>query len=471
MNRAEKANNILKNRIRFKKEVPLVATFKTFQLQPFLYEALAEINFNEPTEVQQRLIPVIKKGKNVIGQSQTGSGKTHTFLLPLFDRLDPARLEVQAVITAPSRELAQQIYQAALQLAKHSPKEIRVMNLVGGTDKQRQITKLQKQQPHIVIGTPGRILDMMNEQVLKVYTADYLVVDEADMTLDLGFLPEVDKIAGSLGEELQMLIFSATIPEKLKPFLRKYAENPVMEQIEPKSVIASTIENWLISSKSQSKEKIVYDLLTIGHPYLAIIFANTKQRVDELTAYLKENGLKVAKIHGDVPPRERKRLMKQIQQLDFQYVVATDLAARGIDIEGVSHVINVDIPSELEFFIHRVGRTGRNGLKGTAITLYEPGEEALIAEIEELGIHFEPKTLAHGEIVASHDRNRRKKREKSTVELDPTMIGLVKKTKKKVKPGYKKKIKRAIAQNAQQKRRAEKKSQERAKRKARKQQY
>lgn len=180
--------------------------------------------------------------------------------------------------------------------------------------------------------------------------------------------------------------------------------------------------------------------MTIGHPYLAIVFANTKQRVDEITDYLKDQGLKVAKIHGDITPRERKRVMRQVQNLDYQYVVATDLAARGIDIEGVSHVINAEVPHELDFFIHRVGRTGRNGLNGTAITLYSPADDEAITQIEQLGVSFKPKEIKNGEIVETYDRNRRTKREKSREELDPTLIGLVKKKKKKLNQDTRKKL-------------------------------
>lgn len=443
-------------------------SFKQFQFQPFINEALAEKGFEEPTEVQEKLIPIIKKGKSVIGQSQTGSGKTHTFLLPLMDKVKPTIDEVQIVITAPSRELANQIYQEAQQLARFSQPEIRVSNFVGGTDKQRQLNKLKHQQPHVVIGTPGRILDMMNEQALKVHTAFAFVVDEADMTLDMGFLAEVDQIAGRLPEKLQMLVFSATIPEKLRPFLKKYLENPVIEHIKPKAVISETIDNWLISTKGKNSNQIIYQLLTIGHPYLAIVFANTKQRVDEITDYLKDQGLKVAKIHGDITPRERKRVMRQVQNLDYQYVVATDLAARGIDIEGVSHVINAEVPHELDFFIHRVGRTGRNGLNGTAITLYSLADDEAITQIEQLGVSFKPKEIKNGEIVETYDRNRRTKREKSREELDPTLIGLVKKKKKKIKPGYKKKINWAIEDSNKKKRKIERRQKDRSARKAKK---
>lgn len=443
-------------------------TFETFHFKPFIQEALTELGFREPTEVQERLIPLIQKGKSVVGQSQTGTGKTHTFLLPLMDQIDATREEVQLVVTAPSRELATQIYQAARQIASFANPEIRVTNFVGGTDKQRQIERLTHQQPHVVIGTPGRILDMLNEQALDIHTAQAFVVDEADMTLDMGFLSEVDQIAGRLPEKLQILVFSATIPEKLRPFLRKYLENPIIEEIKPKAILSETIDNWLISTKGRQAEQQIYQLLTVGHPYLAIVFANTKQRVDEITDFLKGKGLKVAKIHGDISPRERKRVMRQVQNMDFQYVVATDLAARGIDIEGVSHVINAELPDDLEFFIHRVGRTGRNGLPGTAITLYDPSDEQAIIALEKLGITFEPKEIRNDEIVDGYDRNRRKKREKSRVELDPTMIGLVKKKKKKIKPGYKKKIQRAVQENNRQKRKVERRQEQRSARKHKK---
>ena len=430
----------------------MTQTFAQFGFKPFIDAALKEIGFKEPTEVQARLIPLILKRRSVVGQSQTGSGKTHTFLLPIFQTIDPELTEVQAVITTPSRELAYQIYDAAKQIAKHSEKEILVHNYVGGTDKQRQIEKLEHRQPQIVIGTPGRVLDLMKSQALDVHNASVLVVDEADMTLDLGFLKETDAIASAMPKELQMMVFSATIPDKLKPFLRKYMTDPIVEVVENKNVISPTIDNWLISTKGRDRNQLIYQLLTMGQPYLALVFANTKERVDDLTRYLRSQGLRVAKIHGGIPPRERKRTMREIQNMEYQFVVATDLAARGIDIEGVSQVINDDIPEDLEFFIHRVGRTGRNGMEGTAITLYAPSEDKMIAELENLGISFEEKKLSKGELVASYDRNRRFKRRTRSNKLDPKIVGMVKKEKKKRKPGYKNKIKRAIKRDEQQKR-------------------
>ena len=335
------------------------------------------------------------------------------------------------------------------------PTPVTIHNYVGGTDKQHQIEQLKRQQPQLVIGTPGRVLDLIKSQALDIHTATKFVVDEADMTLDMGFLDQVDQIASHFPDDLQMMVFSATIPQKLRPFLKKYMENPVMEEIPTETVINPDVKNWLMSTKGRDKNQLIYQLLTMGEPYLALVFANTKERAIELATYLGEQGLKVALIHGGLEARRRKRTMRQIRDLDFQYVVATDLAARGIDIDGVSLVINDDIPSDLEYFIHRVGRTGRNGMPGTAITLYAPSEDELIAKLEERGIKFVPKEIRHGRIVTTHDRNRRQNYSRRQAKLDPSMKGFVKKTKKKVKPGYKKRIKRAIREDEQQKKKQE----------------
>lgn len=446
-------------------------SFKDFNFKPYIQRALDELKFVAPTDVQAKLIPVVRSGRDLVGESKTGSGKTHTFLLPIFEKLDESSDDVQVVITAPSRELVTQIYQATKQIAEHSEQEIRVVNYVGGTDKLRQIEKLKVSQPHIVIGTPGRIYDLVKSGDLVIHKAHTFVVDEADMTLDMGFLDTVDKIAGSLPKDVQILVFSATIPQKLQPFLKKYLTNPVMEKIKTATVIADTIDNWLLSTKGRDKNAQILELSKLMQPYLAMIFVNTKERADELHSYLSSNGLKVAKIHGGIAPRERKRIMNQVKNLEFEYIVATDLAARGIDIEGVSHVINDAIPQDLSFFVHRVGRTGRNGLSGTAITLYQPSDDSDIRELEKLGINFIPKVIKNGEFQDTYDRDRRNNREKSYQKLDTEMIGLVKKKKKKIKPGYKKKIQWKVEEKRRKERRASNRAKGRAERKAKKQSF
>ncbi|HFU0849029.1 TPA: DEAD/DEAH box helicase [Streptococcus agalactiae] len=446
-------------------------SFKDFNFKPYIQRALDELKFVDPTDVQAKLIPVVRSGRDLVGESKTGSGKTHTFLLPIFEKLDESSNDVQVVITAPSRELATQIYQATKQIAEHSEQEIRVVNYVGGTDKLRQIEKLKVSQPHIVIGTPGRIYDLVKSGDLAIHKAHTFVVDEADMTLDMGFLDTVDKIAGSLPKDVQILVFSATIPQKLQPFLKKYLTNPVMEKIKTATVITDTIDNWLLSTKGRDKNAQILELSKLMQPYLAMIFVNTKERADELHSYLSSNGLKVAKIHGGIAPRERKRIINQVKNLEFEYIVATDLAARGIDIEGVSHVINDAIPQDLSFFVHRVGRTGRNGLSGTAITLYQPSDDSDIRELEKLGINFIPKVIKNGEFQDTYDRDRRNNREKSYQKLDTEMIGLVKKKKKKIKPGYKKKIQWKVDEKRRKERRASNRAKGRAERKAKKQSF
>ncbi|MCX2454433.1 DEAD/DEAH box helicase [Lacticaseibacillus nasuensis] len=444
--------------------------FSQFALQPFILQGLTAAGITTPTPVQQQVIPVVLRGQSVVGQSQTGSGKTHAFMVPLLNGVDVTKQTVQVIITAPSRELAEQLYQVATQLAEAEP-ALRIHRYVGGTDKARQVEKLRHQQPHVVIGTPGRILDLIQAGALASHTAHAFVVDEADMTLDLGFLPAIDQIAATLPKQVQMLVFSATIPQKLQPFLKKYLANPEMIELAPSHVVPATVTNLLVAVNGQDKNQLIYRLLTVGEQFLALVFVNTKASADHLTTYLKAQGLRVAKIHGDVPPRERKRVMKDVMDLKYQYVVATDLAARGIDIEGISLVINAEIPRDPDFFMHRVGRTGRNGLAGTAITLYEPGQEAQVGELEHLGIHFIPKRLKNGELVDGVDRNRREHRQGQQTPQSLKIRGMVKKEQKKRKPGYKKKIKKAAEKEAWFNRRVAKRTEMRASRKAHKQDY
>ncbi len=418
--------------------------FKKFQLQPYIMKAIADLGFTKPTEIQERLIPSIHRGENAIGQSQTGTGKTHAYLLPTMDRINPATDEVQVVITAPTRELASQIHQEVIKISKHCHEDQQITSklFVGGTDKQRTIDKL-KTQPHIVVGTPGRINDLVKEQALFVHTAKSLVVDEADLMLDMGFIQDVDQIAARMPETLQILVFSATIPEKLKPFLKKYMDNPKFTHVAPKQATAAKVEHVLIPARHRKKLHLLHDLLVLYNPYLAIVFTNTKKMADYVADGLLEKGLRVGRIHGDLSPRERKKMMKQISDLEYQYVIATDLAARGIDIEGVSHVINYELPSDLDFYIHRVGRTARADYSGIAATIYEPSDEDSLIKLEKMGISFSNIDIEKGEMMKVGERNRRKNRQKQVDEVDKKAKSKVRKP-SKVKPGYKKKMTREM---------------------------
>lgn len=445
-----------------------MSTFADYNFAPFLQQALAQIKFTKPTPVQQQVIPVINSGRDAVVQAQTGSGKTHAYLLPLLNQLTTAPV-VQIVITAPSRELAYQIRLAAEQLLQPAAHTWKIGFYVGGTDKQHQIASLRKQQPQIVIGTPGRILDLLKSQHLLVNTTQHLVIDEADMTLDMGFLNDVDRIASAMPAQLQMLVFSATIPQKLQPFLKKYLHQPQNIQLTVPTIIAPNITNWALFTRGRDRKQVLYQVLTMGQPYLALIFANTKTAVTEIYEYLAARGLNVTQIHGDLPARTRRRTMKAIENMEYQYVVASDLAARGIDIPGVSHVINAEIPREDEFFIHRVGRTGRNQMSGLAITLFDPDEIDKISHLEELGIKFVIKQIKNHEFV-DYQLNQRRQRRAQSSALDPGLRGLVKKQQRKKKPGYRKKIKQAIKTDRAQKRKLAHRLQKKQQRQARKQQ-
>lgn len=414
--------------------------FEDFNLQPFLQDAIAELNFEKPTEIQTEVIKHIQTGQDIIGQSKTGSGKTHAFLLPLINKLKEDAEGVQVVITAPSRELAEQLYQVAIQLTENAPWDIQVSRFMGGTEKSRQVESLETRQPDVVIGTPGRLLDLIKSNDLKTYTAYAMVVDEGDMTLDMGFITEVDQIAATIPSSSQFLVFSATIPNKLKPFLLKYMNNPITIKVDSDEVISDLIDNWLISTKSKDRLDVIYDLLTIGMPYLVLIFANTKENVDKLAEELTNKGLEVGVLHGGLDSRERRRTMRQIHDLQYQYIVATDIAARGIDIEGVSHVINAEIPQDLSYFVHRVGRTGRKDLPGIAVTLYSPNEVDDIETLEEMGVKFKDKVIRNGEIVKAPRRRSARRKPKKKMEYDGEIAGLAHKAKKNVKPGYRRKI-------------------------------
>lgn len=432
--------------------------FERFNLKPFIIESVKELGFFEPTEIQERLIPTVLKGDSVIGQSQTGTGKTHAYLLPILQKVDPSKEAVQAIITAPTRELAAQIYHEVLKITKNSEDEFTVRMYIGGTDKQRTIEKL-KHQPQIVVGTPGRINDLIKEQALSVYTASLLVIDEADLMLEMGFLEDVDQIAARMAASLQMLVFSATIPEKLKPFLKKYMENPKFIAVEPKQRAAANIEHYLLPSRHRNKMELVYQALTNYNPYLAIVFTNTKKMADEVADGLIQKGLKVGRIHGDLTPRERKKMMKQILDLEYQYIVATDLAARGIDIQGVSHVINYELPTDLDFYIHRVGRTARAGFSGIALTVYEDKDEDALNRLEKMGIQFNHVDIKQNEWVDLGERNKRSKRQKQVDEIDLKAQSLIKSKKpKKVKPGYKKKLQQETENFKKRQRRITRKS-------------
>lgn len=416
--------------------------FEKFNLEPSLLDAVKDLNFAQPTEIQSRVIPKIMKQVNLIGQSQTGTGKSHAFLLPLMNSINTEYKEPQAIIVAPTRELAQQLFDVASHLAKFK-NEVSVKLFIGGTDIEKDRNRA-KNQPQLIIGTPTRINDLAKNGDLHVHLASYLVIDEADLMIDLGLIEEVDYVATRLDENAHIAVFSATIPKSLHPFLNKYLENPEYVEIENTQKNKKNIEFYLIPTKGEAKVEKTLKLIDILNPYLCIIFCNSRDSADELAKQLAASGLKLGMIHGGLTPRERKQQMKRVRNLEFQFVIASDLASRGIDIDGVSHVINFDVPRDIDFFTHRVGRTGRGQYKGVAITLYSPDEEENVTLIEQRGYEFENVDIKDGELKAVKAHNTRRKRRNKDDHLTNELKHKVKSNKKKVKPGYKKKFKRDL---------------------------
>ncbi len=404
--------------------------FSELSLQPQVLQVIDKLKFNEPTKIQEKGIPAVLKGKDIIAQSQTGSGKTHTYLIPSLEMIDEDRNEVQFIITAPTRELAMQIYDEIRKMISLANKEQvwTTRLLVGGTDKQRLIKKLEKP-PHIIVGTPGRILDLVNENALSIYSASTFVIDEADLMFDLGFIKEVDQLLVRCQQDIQVLVFSATIPIKLNHFLKKYLKNP--EQIKIENQLApETMEHRLIAIRHREKATILYNLSQVIHPYLAIIFTNGKEEAESLGKQLIQKGLNVGILHGGLNPRVRKRALKDIQNLRYQYIVATDLISRGIDIKGVSHVINASLPKEEHFYIHRVGRTARINMQGTAISLYHDDDIPLIQKLEQKGIQFSYVDVKDGTWQNAKRWNKREHRQKKHTSIDREAWKYVKKPKK-----------------------------------------
>ena len=407
-------------------------------LNESIQAAIKDLNFKKFTEIQNRVIPLALNKHNVIATSATGTGKTHAFLIPIFEMLDVNQKNVQAVILSPTRELAKQIYDMAIHMASFFDTPISIGRYTGGQDRLKEIEKLSKQQPQIIIGTPGKIHDLtIQTNVLKIYQAPLLVIDEADMALEIGFLEDIHRIANAMSENAQMMVFSATIPEKLKPFLKKYLKNPKTIDLSKPSIKTLDIEHRFVrvSNDDAKLEKLLSIVDTIA-PYMAMIFVNKKENIDMVVRALYEKNIHVTPLHGGLEARKRKQVLREVMQSTYQYVVASDIAARGLDIEGISHIINYDIPHELDFYTHRIGRTGRMGSSGIAITLYKDKELPLLKALSDMGYKIAYKDVRSGQWV---DKNPEQRMMRKTTRTEPKTHPVVKP--KKVKPNYKKKLK------------------------------
>lgn len=335
-----------------------------------------------PTPVQVQTIPILMAGKDVIAQSQTGTGKTLAFLLPILEKIDVDQRSVQALIITPTRELALQITKEAAKLA--TKLGISVLSVYGGQDVERQIKKL-KETIHIVIGTPGRLMDHIRRKTISLSGVTKLVIDEADQMLHMGFLNDVEEIIRRTSAKRQTMLFSATMPPKVSALAARYMSKPTEIRVQSQHVTLDEIKQIMVEVNQKNKLDKLCSMIDEYRPYLAIVFCHTKPRTIALTEALAQRGYEVDELHGDLSQAKRELVMRRFSSAKLQILVATDIAARGLDIEGVTHIFNYDIPHDVESYIHRIGRTGRAGQTGVAITFYLP-EERLYLEMIEHGI-------------------------------------------------------------------------------------
>ncbi|MGE5404568.1 MAG: DEAD/DEAH box helicase [Candidatus Saccharibacteria bacterium] len=339
------------------------------------------MGFEEPTPIQGQTIPVAKEGRDVIGRAQTGTGKTVAFAIPIVERLSSEIRGVQALVLTPTRELAIQVAEETNKIAQF--KGYYTLPIYGGQDIDRQIRALVKR-PQIVVGTPGRIMDHMRRGTLKFDSTHIVVLDEADEMLNMGFIEDIETILEQVPKERQTMLFSATIPPQIQSLTNRFLKNPTLISIQPKEVTVPTIQQSYFETWENQKFEILCRVLDTQSPEMAIVFARTKRRVDEISEGLSKRGYMAEAIHSDLSQARRDTVMRQFRDGQIDILVATDVAARGLDISGVTHVYNFDIPQDPESYVHRIGRTGRAGKAGQAITFVTPREIGYLKTIEEL---------------------------------------------------------------------------------------
>ena len=347
-------------------------------------ELLAEIEkagFVEASPIQEQTIPLAMAGKDVIGQAQTGTGKTAAFGFPTLEKIDTDNPAVQALVIAPTRELAVQSQEELFRFGRS--KGVKVRSVYGGSSIEKQIKAL-KSGAHIVVGTPGRLLDLIKRKALKLDQIETLILDEADEMLNMGFLEDIESIISRVPEERQTLLFSATMPDAIKRIGVKFMKEPEHVKIAAKELTTELVDQYYIRVKENEKFDTMTRLMDVEQPELSIVFGRTKRRVDELTRGLKIRGFRAEGIHGDLDQGKRLRVLRDFKNGNLDVLVATDVAARGLDISGVTHVYNYDIPQDPESYVHRIGRTGRAGKSGQSITFVAPNEMGYLQIIENL---------------------------------------------------------------------------------------
>ncbi len=356
-----------------------MSTFDELRLEPALLQAIRDVGYDVPSPIQEQAIPPLLEGRDVIGQAQTGSGKTAAFGLPMLQYIDPSEPELQGLVLTPTRELCIQVTQALR--AYGARKGVDVVAVFGGAPIRGQQSQLRSG-GHIVVGTVGRVKDLISRHVLLLHDCRFVVLDEADEMLDLGFLEDVERILSLTPGSRQTALFSATMPGEIRRLAEQYLYDPVTIKVKAATLTVDTVEQFALERKPREKVGGLIEVLSSERPEQAIVFVRTKIRTEQLFRELRDRGMDVRALHGDMTQGARDGVMISFKSGRLPLLVATDVAARGLDISGVSHVINFDVPVTPDVYVHRIGRTGRVGRSGRAITLYEPRQRKEVEAIE-----------------------------------------------------------------------------------------
>jgi len=354
--------------------------FRDLDISVELERAVADMGFEEATPIQSLAIPHVLSGRDVIGQAQTGTGKTAAFGIPILENVDPSNKDLQAVILCPTRELAIQVAEELRKLSKYM-KKIKVLPIYGGQPIERQINALKKG-VQIIIGTPGRVMDHMGRRTLDMSSVKMMVLDEADEMLDMGFREDIEFVLSEMPEERQTLLFSATMSRDILNLTRRYLEDPEFLKVVHQELTVPEIQQIYFEVKEKMKLELLSRLLDIHNFQLSLVFCNTKRRVDKLVTHLQIRGYAADGLHGDMTQNQRDRVMSKFRNGKVEVLVATDVAARGIDVENVEAVFNYDVPNDDEYYVHRIGRTGRAGKKGMAFTFVSGKEIYQLRDIQ-----------------------------------------------------------------------------------------
>ena len=354
-------------------------TFKQLGISDNITSILKTSGITNPTEIQEKSIKDILNGKDIIAEAQTGTGKTLAFLLPIFENIKPNSKDIECLIITPIRELALQITEEAEKLKQG--KEIGVLAMYGGKDIGSQLNKL-KGNIQIIIATPGRLLDHIKRKTVDLKKLKTIVIDEADQMLLMGFRNEIDSIMKERPKKVQTLCFSATMDSAVKKLAYRYMKEPVVISVKKEEVTLDNIKQEVVETTDRLKREALCTVLDEDNPFMAIIFCRTKRRADELEVVMHRKGYNCKVIHSDIPQNKRERIMKSFRNADIQYLIATDVASRGLDISGVDNIYNYDIPEKVETYIHRIGRTGRAGEKGYTCLFVDPKDSRILNDIE-----------------------------------------------------------------------------------------